>query len=369
MTLVEEAVIIDQRIKSPGLFYYSEFEMLQALNHERHPLPSEPHSNNDVPEHELIDFAASNGMLAKFAVKDILEKKQQKQQNNVTWHENADRFLKHLDQKVPHHVFFDFETGPKPDSELMKFFDLSKVKLPQPPGIFNADSVKIGNLGKNQTKIREKIAEAQASHARAVADYGSHCNTAKINAFADFRDDAALESHLNVVVACGYGYYDGNGVEVYIDTRVEKEIIERFWYVVKEVRRQSGKIFGFNSNRFDLPLAQFKAWQHGLDVPYLRTKYNKWDECCIDVSEYANMGVYGKTISLKNLTKALGVTEKSDEIEGKFFHKEVKENRERALRYLALDIVSLYEAAERMRMMELAKMILKSQSKKENVNV
>ena len=177
---------------------------------------------------------------------------------------------------------------------------------------------------------------------------------------AKFVEKSPLKAHLSNVLAIGYGYYKGDALTVAIDTNEgtdtesvdedERRMTTRFWTLYHRVINARSRLIGFNSDHFDLPYLQRKAWVHAVKTQPLITKYGKTPDFCFDLHKEWKAGVWGydDSISLNNLCRALGVEGKLPGVSGANFHELYKTERGRALEYLRSDIAATARAAIRM---------------------
>lgn len=177
---------------------------------------------------------------------------------------------------------------------------------------------------------------------------------------AKFVEKSPLKAHLSNILAIGYGYYTECALTVAIDTNDgtdtestdehEGRMTARFWTLYHRVISARSRLIGFNSDHFDLPYLQRKAWIHAVKTQPLITKYGKTPDFCFDLHKEWKAGVWGydDSISLNNLCRALGVQGKLPGVSGANFHTLYQTEREKALEYLRSDIAATARAAIRM---------------------
>jgi len=248
-------------------------------------------------------------------------------------------------------LFFDIETRPADRETLDDLFQDEEVKLPENPGVFDPNKIKYGNT-KDPAKREAKRKDEMAKHDAALASWHDDCQQAKDDAWAAFVDRATLSPVSGRVLAVGYGLKRGDGVQLCLDVEADKEmdLLLRFWKFVALLKKRSGKLVSYNGNRFDIPFCVRRSWAYEDVTPLnLRTKYNKMEDFCVDAYEHYKCGDYQANIKLDALARMMGVQRKLEGMTGDMFWKEYRDNPERAMDYLALDIHSLAEVAMRMR--------------------
>ena len=217
-------------------------------------------------------------------------------------------------------LFFDIETGPLPESELLAML---------PP--FDPAEVKTGNI-KDPAKIAEKLAEAAANHKR------------------DFIDRAALDPLTGRVVAIGvqietpaFDRESGTvnrslaGSEFQMITYDdEAEILRAFWSHVRGDGTRLNTVIGFNSNQFDLPFLFRRSWKHGVQIPFGLRRGRYWGDQVVDIRDNWQLGDRMAKGSLGAIAKHLGLGEKSGS--GKDFAALLASDRKAAEAYLKNDI-------------------------------
>lgn len=205
-------------------------------------------------------------------------------------------------------IVFDIETGPAPDEVLARL---------EPE--FNAPA----NY-KDPVKIAEVIEEQRQ----------------------EWRRKAALYAERGQVLAIGW--MDNHGKSGVLEGD-EAQMLRDFWTIVKgdlkRVNQIGVTLIGFNSNGFDIPFMVRRSIILGVTYPVLfNGRYLKPD--CVDLMQIWSCGVYGASIKLDNLAKALGCGQKNGD--GKVFHQLYREDREAALLYLHNDVMMTARCAERM---------------------
>lgn len=242
---------------------------------------------------------------------------------------------------------FDIETGPLGDDRLLEL--CPPAVLPVHPGVFDPAAVKVGHL-KDPGKIREKIEAARQAHQDAVDSYGEACEAARVKAFADFKDKAALEATTGRVVAIGMAEYGGIPSIIDCDGTggwpalglAEGDGIAAFWQMIEKYMRDQMPIVGFNIMHFDLPFLVRRSWMLGIPVPMGVRKGRYWADSFIDLMQV--WGFYGRDmVKLNTVAMALGLGGKVTEadgvaVSGADFHRLWRENRAAAEVYLQQDV-------------------------------
>jgi hypothetical protein len=249
-------------------------------------------------------------------------------------------------------LFFDIETRPADEETLRAFFKEEEVVLPNHPGEFDPAKVKYGNT-QDVAKKREKLHSDMAKHRLALANWETDCEKAKQEAWEEHVAKSTLSSLTGRVMAIGYGLMRGSETQVCLDVDPAKErpLVERFWKLVRLVGKRGGRLVSFNGSKFDLPFMTRRSWAYEDVVPpKLRTKYNKYEDYCVDTAEVWKQGVYGSNgyVKLDQLAQMMGCRRKLEGMSGAHFHSTWREDEERARKYLELDVLVLSDVARRM---------------------
>lgn len=207
-------------------------------------------------------------------------------------------------------VVFDCETSPNEQKarELMPVFDEADIKL--------------GNL-KDEAKIKEKIAEARASHE------------------SNWMDKAALRPELAEILAIGYYHPDlGIILKFERDLGGERELLEDFWKRHADYHKQTGEPFaGWNSNSFDVPMIVLRSRLLGVYVPAKIRQGRYFNSSMFhDLRDDWLLGRKETEVksSLDYVAKAFGLPGKNGN--GKDFAKLYRANNDEAYSYLYNDI-------------------------------
>jgi hypothetical protein len=227
-------------------------------------------------------------------------------------------------------LFFDIETEPRPDDELIAIL---------PP--FDPTEVALGNL-KDPDKIAAKVAEAEASY------------------FPAFRDKAALSAATGRVVAIGCLIHDTNPngalpvVHLLDCAQDEKAGVATFGRMLREVMDSRGVVVGFNSKAFDLPFLARRAWMLQVLFPtrLLIPDFKWWAKNQVfDLREMWLLGDNREKSSLNHVAQCLGLGQKTGDHGkhfGKMWRSTVPSERQSAEEYLRQDVRLLQPMWERM---------------------
>lgn len=255
--------------------------------------------------------------------------------------------LRSKDLKKPR-VFYDIETGPAADAVLRVMYDESKVKLPKHPGQFDPTKIKYGNMG--EAKRKEKYAAKFQEHQQLCASFDADCAAARQEHWDEFVSQAPLHAETAEVLAVGYGIETSDGLQVCLDITEghEADLLIHFWQIAEIVRNRAGNLISFNGNRFDIPVLTRRSWVQDVDCLYLRTKYNKMEDWCVDALDHWRMGgSWNDNIKLSKVATLLGTTSKLEGMTGDQFWEVLKTDRRKAREYLYFDILSLAGVAKR----------------------
>jgi hypothetical protein len=201
-------------------------------------------------------------------------------------------------------VFFDIETAPLPEEEVVKF-------MPE----FSAPS----NY-KDQAKIDEYIKGRKA----------------------EWLDRAALSPLTGKV--CAIGVEQNGEVTLHLDDD-EQMLLTKFWRQWASDRGLYTNYVGFNITQFDIPFLIRRSWKLGIPIPFELHGNRFWELGFVDVMNLWQCGDRKETISLDSLCKFLGVGAKNGS--GEFFHKLLKEDPEKAKEYLTNDLRLIRRCYER----------------------
>lgn len=209
-------------------------------------------------------------------------------------------------------MFFDIETGPLPEAELLQM-------VPS----FNPADVKVGNL-KDPEKIAAKRSEAEADHRH------------------QFIERAALDPLTGRVLAVGLMSDQGEFRVVGHDD--EATLLREFWAACRDEKSQSNRMIGFNTHAFDLPFLIRRSFKHRVAIPPGIRRGRYWGEESVDLREEWQLGDRQAKGSLDTIARHLGVGQKNGR--GDEFARLWTEDRVKAVDYLRRDVELTARIAE-----------------------
>lgn len=235
------------------------------------------------------------------------------------------------------YVVFDLESEGLPEA------DIRAVSEPYPA--FDPSTVKYGNLKPENRPA--KLEEKRLAWVEEEATY-----------WKDKLERAALSAMTGRVLAIGHAAYEDLPIILAADTHgSEAKVIELFFAVCQQARQgASYKLVGFNIGEFDLPFIVRRALVLGLKIPQglLPTGSSRffWPSWFIDLRDIWTFGAKGNSDlrhgKLGQITKLMGLGEKSGE--GKDFARLWRDpaTREQARQYLVQDLTITRKLAERL---------------------
>lgn len=209
-------------------------------------------------------------------------------------------------------TFFDIETKAYPDDVLVNI---------APP--FDPSEVKVGNT-KDQAKIQEKMASAEAKH------------------YEKYFQDAALNPMLSRILVIGV-LQEGN--EFVMLEGEEKDIIEKFWKMSVDKDGRLHDLIGFNNSGFDLPFIIKRGWKYGIRPPGTLRRGRYWSDYVCDIREVFNQYQYGASGTLNEIAEFLGLPKKTGK--GSEFARLYDEDRSKAFEYVKRDVTLVKEIYDR----------------------
>lgn len=247
-------------------------------------------------------------------------------------------------------VVFDIETEPLPDDQLARVCDpFDPASMPH-PGLFDPDSVKLGNV-KDPAKRAKKIQEAQKAHAEAVANYDRDLANAESNHWQEIRDKAALDAVTGRVCAIGYLADSKEIIDTALDFD-ERELLVRFWNIAGKMRKENRKMIGHNITGFDVPFITRRSWILGVAVPdWITGPTGYLNPIFVDTMQAWQVGDRRHYIKLDRLARALNCGCKPSDCTGADFWMMLRgegADREAAIEYLRNDLKLPYEIAKRL---------------------
>lgn len=208
-------------------------------------------------------------------------------------------------------LVFDIETGPADDETLAEQFTL---------------------------KTKEEFVGDRNWKAETIdAKYEEY----RLSAFENLKRKAALDATTGHVLAIGLKDVEGTRI---LDSINEEKLLLDFWKIAELQEWRGGMMVGHNCLGFDLPFLMRRSWMLGIEFPRLTV--------IKDTMKVWGCGVYGETISLDRLSKALGVGGKSAGITGADFAwlwNGDEEDHNRARQYLTQDLELIWKCAVRLK--------------------
>lgn len=186
-------------------------------------------------------------------------------------------------------VYFDIETGPRPEAELRRLF-----------------------------------------HEKTLAEFSETCDKRwkpetvagkyeeyKVSAWQEFVDKAALSPITGRVLLLGIlrdDQYTPMG-----DAN-EADILSVFWPNVEVILADKIPLIGHNSNAFDIPFLVRRSWLLGVPVPREIHQGRYWHPLFRDTMEYWNCGARDY-VKLNAIADFFGVGQKTAGVKGGDFHR------------------------------------------------
>lgn len=212
-------------------------------------------------------------------------------------------------------LVFDIETGPLDEETVLS---LAKPFVePEPPGEFDPESVKLGNL-RDPAKRQAKIEEKQAEHQALVDNHSATVEGARAAWASENMDRAALSPITGRVLAIGYASKEK--AIIHGDDQ-EDVLLGRFWDKVEECCRVDRSLVGHNIFGFDLPFLIRRSWIHSIDVPdwLINGRGLQKGPPFVDTMTVWTCGQYGEFIQLDQLARTFGVNGKPSNVSGADF--------------------------------------------------
>lgn len=247
-------------------------------------------------------------------------------------------------------LIFDIETGGLPEKELSAL--CPAFEPPPHPGEFDPAAVKYGNT-KDPDKRAVILADAQAKHAAAVANYDRDRLAAAEQHFADFKARAALDAVTGRVLAVGFRSADNGKAAIEDGGGDESTLLGKFWAKYLACRGNQRKLVGCNILGFDLPFLVRRSWILGVDVPATVRTDRYFDRLFVDLRDLWLLGQrWGDCDSkLDTMARALGCGCKPDGVGGADFGRlwfGTPEEKQQAVSYLLNDLDMTAKVASRL---------------------
>jgi predicted PolB exonuclease-like 3'-5' exonuclease len=128
----------------------------------------------------------------------------------------------------------------------------------------------------------------------------------------------------------------------HVGQRSEKDLISSF---VAKIAELSPQLVTFNGNSFDLPVLRYRALMHGVSAPGLtaRPYFNRYTEDALDLCDALSSFTAQGKVTLDELSKAMGLAGKTDEIDGSQVERLFHEGRIKEIAsYCVGDVVNTY---------------------------
>lgn len=203
-------------------------------------------------------------------------------------------------------LFFDIESGPLPEAELL-------ASMPE----FEAAA----NL-KDPVKIEASIAAKKAK----------------------WLEQAALSPLTGEILCIGVLETDGG---FSLEARTEPEMLKAFWGLVEENcfgTMKAGVLVGWCCWHFDLPFLIKRSMKHGVAIPLGLRSNGRWHQNLVDAMVLWQMGDREATSGLDSVAKFLGIGAKTGD--GADFAQLWKSDKAKASDYVENDLrltAAIYE--------------------------
>jgi predicted PolB exonuclease-like 3'-5' exonuclease len=199
-------------------------------------------------------------------------------------------------------IIFDIETAPLPESEVKHL----EPEFEAPGNIKDPDKIKAAIAAKRESWLNKLALDPVTGSVCAIG-------------WMTTEPDIALSTGA------------GEGV-----------LIDEFWQRFR-LHFDNTQFVGFNIFRFDLPFLIRRSWKLDIEVPPNVYHGRYFSDSFVDLMNIYALGNREQTISLDNLSKFLGVGQKSGS--GKDFHKLTRDEQRK---YLANDLTLTKACAERL---------------------
>ena len=217
-------------------------------------------------------------------------------------------------------IILDIETRPQPKA-------MDSIMALQPK--FDPDSVAVGNL-KDEEKIKKKIIDAGIAHEKKMVEWREKS-----------KKTCCLDADLGQLSAIGILFVE-TGTHHIIDCEKEVDALVEFWSICDSTIRKGYKVFGWNTDGFDLPFLFGRSRLLGVryDPSYI-SNYRYFNQGFVDLHKVWTFGQYGKFCKLEKAYRALGEQDLELDVTGGSFHEYWErggEDREKAKAYLKHDL-------------------------------
>jgi len=186
-------------------------------------------------------------------------------------------------------LFFDIETGPRPEEELKQLY---------------------------HEKTLDEFADGCDKRWKAET-VAQKFDEYKASAWQEFVRRAALSATTGRVLLIGL-IRDGLFIPLGDDS--EAENIGQFWSLVEDAIATKTRIIGHNSHSFDLPFLARRSWLLGVPIPREVRQGRYWHPLFVDTMDAWQFGAREYT-SLNDIGRFFGVGQKTEGFDGKDFAK------------------------------------------------
>ena len=181
-------------------------------------------------------------------------------------------------------LFFDVETGPRPEEELL--------------AVYHEKTLDEFAAACDKRWKPETVAEKFEQYRKTAWD--------------DFVGRAALSATTGRVLLIGAL---SNGVFEWQGDDDEAKNLTEFWSLVENVIASKCRIIGHNSNSFDLPFLSRRSWLLGVPIPREVRQGRYWNPLFLDTMDAWSFGAREYT-SLNDIGRYFGVGQKTEGICG-----------------------------------------------------
>ena len=203
------------------------------------------------------------------------------------------------------------------------------------------------------SKHNAKIQEARKKYEEKAVIEADKYEDEKLKYYEGLFTKSPLNPMFGPVLCIGILEDNGDQFVFGANDEPEEEIIGSFWEWVDSQFHGGKHIAGWNTHQFDLPFLIRRSFMCGVQpspgiMDSSRRFFNTWS---IDLMKFWTCGLYGEYAKLDMVARALGFKGKEkEEVTGENFHHywgRGGDDRDKALSYLAGDLVATRQLAER----------------------